>query len=202
MIMRKSRFQRKDNMLLDKDQGRRFLQDTLARLFVASIFVLWFGACAFSPAAGPAKGTGPGIVVVPAGKTGLFTGPAADAAMINEAMLWLGLSGKPADYAKARETFAGLTKSYPQSKWRPLAETFIQLIDAIASLQVKNLSVLELAEKLQQDNEWLKKDIQALGNRFQADRDNLLLENEQLKKDMELLKKLEVQLDKRGKMLR
>jgi hypothetical protein len=206
---RESRFYRKDNMIFDKNHDRRRLQDNLAWLFFVSIFVLLSGACATSPAVAPGSGTGQGIVVVPVEKAGLFRKPLVDAMMINEGVSWLGLSDKPADYAKARETFAVLTKNYPESKWRPLAETFIRLIDIIESLQAKNLSAQELTEKLQQDNgqlkqdhERLKKDLQALSSKFEAERAGLLQENEQLKKDMELLKQLEVQLDKREKMLR
>jgi hypothetical protein len=200
---------RKVKRVFDMNRGRRFLQDHPARLFVAGILVLWFGACASSPAVAPGNGTGQGIAVVPVEKAGLFRKPPADAMMLNEGVSWLGLSDKPADYAKARETFVVLTKNYPQSKWRPLAETFIRLIDAIGSLQAQNLSAQERTEKLQQDNEQFKqdrerlqKDMQALGSKFQADRDSLLQENEKLKRDMELLKQLEVQLDKREKMLR
>ena len=189
-------------MIFDRNRGRRFLQDHLARLFVVSILVLWFGACASSPVAAPDKGTGQGMAVVPVEKAGLFTKPPADAMTFNEGVSWLGLSGKPADHAKARETFSVLTKTFPQSKWRPLAETFIHLLDAIESLQAKGLSEQGLAEKLKQDNERLKKDIQALGGKLQAERDSLMQENEKLKKDIDLLKQLEVQLDQRGKMLR
>lgn len=184
------------------NRGRRFLQDHIARLIVAGLFVLLFGACASSPAVAPVAGTGQDNAVVPADKAGFFTGAAADAIMLNEGVSWLNLSGRPADYAKARKTFAVLTTDYPKSRWRPLAETFIRLIDAIESIQARNLSVQELTEKLQRENEQLKKDIRSIGNRFQAERAGLLQENEQLKKDMELLKKLEVQLDQREKMLR
>lgn len=189
-------------MIFDRNRGRRFLQDHLARLFVVSILVLCFGACASSPYAVPDKGAGQGMSVVPVEKAGLFIKPPSDAIMLNEGVSWLGLSGKPADYAKAREIFTVFMKTYPQSKWRPLAETFIHLLDAIEFLQAKGLSEQGLAETLKQDNERLKKDLQVLGSKFQAERDSLLQENEKLKKDMELLKQLEVQLDKREKMLR
>ena len=198
---RREIFDDRDNMTFNRDQSHRWLPDNLARLVVTGLLIFLVGACASSPVA-PDKGTGPGIAVVPAEKAGLFTNPPADAVLLNEGVSWLGLTDKPADYAKARETFAALTKDYPKSRWRPLAETFIRLIDAIQSLQVKNLSAQDLAGKLQQDNERLKKDIQAFSNRFQAERANLMQENENLKKDMELLKKLEVQLDQREKMLR
>ena len=189
-------------MIFDKNQDRRCLQGNLTRLFIASFLVLLFGACASSSTVAPGKESAQGIAVVPIEKAGLFGKPLADVMVFNEGVSWLGLSDKPADYTKAKETFAILTQNYPKSTWRPLAETFIHLIDAIQSLQVKSLSAQDLAGKLQQDNERLKKDIQALNNRFQTERAGLLQENEQLRKDMELLKKLEVQLDQRGKMLR
>jgi len=59
-----------------------------------------------------------------------------------------------------------------------------------------------LTEKLKQDHKRLKADLQALSSKFEAERAGLLQENEKLRNDMELLKKLEVQLDQRGKMLR
>jgi hypothetical protein len=189
-------------MIFDKNQDRRRLQGKLARLFVVSLLVLLFGACASSSTVAPGKESAQGIAVVPVEKAGLFGKPAADAMMFSEGVSWLGLSDKPADYAKAKETFAILTQNYPKSTWRPLAETFIYLIDTIQSLQTKGLSEQGLSDKLKQDNERLKKDLQALSSKFQADRYSLLQENEQLKKDMELLKQLEVQLDKREKMLR
>ena len=192
-----------------KKQSHRDLQGNLARLFAMGLLVLMFGACAFSSTVAPGKGTGPGFLVVPVEKASLFSKPQADAMLLNEGVSCLGLSDKSADYVKARETFALLINKYPTSEWRPLAETFIHLIDAIQSTlaqnrteQAKNQSERDLAEKLRQDKEQLKKDLQMLGSKCQADRTSLLQENEQLKRDMELLKKLEVQLDRREKMLR
>ena len=135
-------------------------------------------------------------------KPGLFSKPSNDAAVLNEGASYLGFPEKPADYAKARASFETLIKNYPKSKWRPLAETFIRLLDDIQSVQARGQSE---QEQLKNENERLKKEIQALNGRFQAERSALpalLQENEQLKKDIELLKKLEIQLDKREKMLR
>ena len=149
-----------------------------------------------------AKRTGPEFVVVPVEKASLFSAPPADSLLLNEGVSWLGLSDKSADYVKAKEKFALLMKDYPKSKWRPLAETFIHLIDTIQSALAKNQSERDVVEKLQQDKEQLKKDLLTLSSKCQADRTSLIQENEQLKKDLELLKKLEVQLDRREKMLR
>lgn len=189
-------------MILDKNRGRRCSRGSLTRLIVVGLLVIFFGACASSSKMAPGKESAQGIVGVPVEKAGLFGKPPADAVMFNEGVSWLGLTDKPADYAKAKGIFAVLTQKYPQSKWRPPAEAFMHLIDAILSLQAKNLSSQDLAEKLKQDQKQFKKDIQALSGKFEAERAGLVQENEKLKKDMELLKQLEVQLDQRGKMLR
>jgi hypothetical protein len=192
-----------------KNNNQRDLLCRLIRMFGLGLLVLMFGACASSSTVASAKKTGPGFVVVPVEKASLFSKPPADALLLNEGVSWLGLSDKAADYVKARETFTLLLNNHPKSKWRPLAETFVHLIDIIQAAltqnrneQAKNQSERGLVEKLQQDKEQLKKDLQVLINKSQADRAGLVQENEQLKRDIELLKKLEVQLDRREKMLR
>jgi ABC-type phosphate transport system auxiliary subunit len=188
-------------MLYDKHRGGCRLYDSLAGLLILGVLLLFVFACASSTAA-PGKGTGQNFAVVPVEKAGLFSKPSPDAVMLNEGASWMGLSGRPADFAKAREIFTVLAKDHPESKWRPLAEGFIRMIDAIGSLQANNLSAQAQMEKLLQDNEQLRGDIQTLRGKFQAERAGLQQENEQLKKDLELLRKLEVQLDQREKMLR
>ena len=192
-----------------KNQSHHDLQRSLARLFGVWLLVLIFGACASSSTVASSKRTGSEFAVVPVEKASLFSAPPADALLLNEGVSWLGLSDKPADYVKAKEAFALLMSNHPKSKWRPLAETFIYLIDAIQSAlaqnrteQAKNQSERDIVEKLQQNKEQLKKDLLILSSKCQADRTSLIQENEQLKKDLELLKKLEVQLDRREKMLR
>ena len=162
------------------------------RIFWICLLIAALGACASPSTMPPGKGGGPGRAIVPVEKPGLFSKPSTDTAALNEGASYLGFPEKPADYAKARASFETLIKNYPKSKWRPLAETLILLFDDIQSVQARG----------QNENERLKKEIQALNGRFQTERSALLQENEQLKKDIELLKKLEVQLDKREKMLR
>ncbi len=169
------------------------------RIFWICLLIAALGACASPATMPPGKGGGPGLAIVPVEKPGLFSKPSADAAVLNEGASYLGFPEKPADYAKARASFETLIKNYPKSKWRPLAETLIRLLDDIQSVKARGQSE---QDQLKNENERLKKEIQALNGRFQAERSALLQENEQLKKDIELLKKLEVQLDKREKMLR
>ena len=175
------------------------------RIFWICLLIAALGACASPATMPPGKGAGPGMAIVPMEKPGLFSRPSADAAALNEGASYLGLPEKPADYAKARASFETLIQNYPKSKWRPLAETLIRLLDDLQSVQAVQARGQSEQEQLKNENERLKKEIQALNGRFQAERSALpalLQENEQLKKDIELLKKLEVQLDKREKMLR
>ena len=171
-------------------------------IFWICLLIAALGACASPSTLPPGKGVGPSMAIVPVEKPSFFSKPSNDAALLNEGASYLGFPEKPADYAKAKASFETLIKNYPKSKWRPLAETLIRLLDDIQAVQARGQSE---QDQLKNENERLKKEIQALNGRFQAERSALpalLQENEQLKKDIELLKKLEVQLDKREKMLR
>jgi hypothetical protein len=111
--------------------------------------------------------------------------------------------------AKARAVFASLIQRYPQSRWRPAAENFIRLID-------ENREVLDVClqdhlreEKLRaersaalQENETLKKAVRELKERLQTETAALIQENEKLKTDLQRLKTLEIELEKRERMLR
>ncbi len=88
-----------------------------------------------------------------------------------------------------------MLNTYPKSKWRGLAETFIRLIDTDVQLIEK---AKEDNARLLKENEQVKKD----NRRLLEETAKLIQENEQLKKDIQLLKNLEVQLEKREKMLR
>jgi hypothetical protein len=166
----------------------------LNRLSVFWIFLLlsMLGACASPSSLAPVRETGPGLSVVPTEKPPLFGKPSADVLLLNEGFSCLGVPEKEADYNKARISFEALITNHPGSKWRPLAETLIRLINDIQSVQVRSKS----------EKDQLKRDIQALNVRLQTERAILVQENEKLRKDIELLKKLEVQLDRREKMRR
>jgi hypothetical protein len=113
------------------------------------------------------------------------------------------------DPAKARELFGSLIQRYPQSRWRPAAETFIRLMDEreayqVASGQARLLMDKNQEEKLKalQENDRLKKTVRELTEKLQSENGALALENEQLKKEMQQLKDLEIELEKRERTLR
>ncbi len=113
------------------------------------------------------------------------------------------------DPAKARAVFVSLGERYPQSRWRLASETFIRLIDEIAVSREEGLRERLLTEQIQadragalQENEALKKKLRELTEKLQKETAALAQENEKLKRDLQRLKALEIELDKREKMLR
>ncbi len=136
---------------------------------------------------------------------------APDVEMMNEGVTCLESPEGQQDYLRARSIFDKLIKTYPDSKWRRLAETLIYLIDRIKVLGEKEALLSKATADgavLLQENEKLKKEIVALNDKIKADSvklaelAKLAEENEQLKKDIKLLKNLEIELEKRDKALR
>ena len=118
------------------------------------------------------------------------------------------------DQAKARAVFVSLLERYPQSRWRLASETFIRLIDEIAALREKGRRERLLAEHIQaeqiqaertaakQENEALQKKLREQTEKLQKETMSLAQENEKLRKDLQRLKALEIELEKRERMLR
>lgn len=123
----------------------------------------------------------------------------------------IALLGRPdrQDPTKARSVFASLLQRHPKSRWRSAAETFIRLIDEAEVSREINQQERLLLEKaraeqnrLLQENDQLRKTIRDLTERLQVETAALSQENEQLKKDLLRLKLLEIELQKRERMLR
>ena len=129
----------------------------------------------------------------------------ADVDIFYQGISYLDDKEKAADYAKAKEAFNEVLKTYPKSKWRGLSETFIHLIDMEQLYEEQCRTDLQLIEKAKIDNAKLLKEndeIKKDNRRLLEESAKWIQENEQLKKDIQLLKSLEVQLEKREKMLR
>jgi hypothetical protein len=113
------------------------------------------------------------------------------------------------DQAKAREVFAALIQRYPQSRWRPSAESFISLIDDSRASRGAGRENQRVQEKLQseitamlRENATLKETVRELKERLQTETGALIQENEKLKTDLQRLKTLDIELEKRERMLR
>lgn len=169
---------------------------------VLCVIVFFFlGACAqYWPP--PDKGM---TSVTPVVKPG---GP-SDAELFHEGMSYLDGTISGMEYDKAKASFTRLVHMYPESKWRNLAVVLIRIIDDVITCRHANESEDSMSEKtkpemekLQKENEQLKKNNRILLERLSAETARLTQENEQLKKDIERLKNLEVQLERREKLLR
>ncbi len=135
----------------------------------------------------------------------LFKRTPSDTDIVHKGITYLGSPGQSNDYAKARVAFETLLKTYPESRWRRLSETLIHLIDMMQSCKEKDLLLGKAEEDksgLLRENEKLKKDVRYLNDRLKTETSRLSEENEQLKNDIQLLKNLEVQLEKREKRFR
>ncbi len=113
------------------------------------------------------------------------------------------------DSEKARSIFLSLIQRYPQSRWRAVAEAFIRLIDERDRFEEKSrldglLADRSSEERLRalKENDHLKKTVRELTEKLQSETTALVKENEQLKRDIQRLKALEIELQKRERMLR
>jgi hypothetical protein len=151
-------------------------------------------ARAVPPVAPPAPGTAP--LLFP------------DRDLLLQGIALLGRAERP-DPPEARKVFALLVENHPGSRWRPAAEALIRLIDAEESArenarQERHLKEKALAERSRalQEIEQLKRTVRELTERLQAETAVLAQENEQLKNDIQRLKALEIELQKRERILR
>jgi vacuolar-type H+-ATPase subunit I/STV1 len=110
------------------------------------------------------------------------------------------------NYKEARLRLEKLVREHPDGKWTPAAGALIACIQKIAELQNQLRLDKQRAQsdhgKLAREIEGLRDGIRQTEEKYSAELIRLQQENEQLKKDIQQLKNLEIQLEKREKMLR
>lgn len=133
----------------------------------------------------------------------------SDTDILNEAFTCLSYEEGYPDYNAAKAKLGILIQEYPKSKWAVNAQILIRTIDNLIALQAKVEAEKQATDKAQadktktsKDNEALRKNYKLLEERYQTETVKLRQENEQLKNDIALLKKLEIQLEKREKRLK
>lgn len=142
------------------------------KLCVLLLIVVLTGACAVISRP-PEKKTVP----YPAGP--IVPGIPSDEDLFLLGTSYLGNAELHPDYFNARVAFEKLVKTYPGSRRRQTSEQFIRLIDELQALQ-KNSSAGDTG----------------------AQHEQLMSENVRLKKDLERLKQLEIESEKRDRKLR
>ncbi len=134
--------------------------------------------------------------------------PAEDRDLFYEGISYLNRTGKP-DPLQARVSFVSFLQRHPQTRLRSVTESIIRLIDEGGDLRESNRQERLQTERLkterarlQQENDQLKKTVRELTEKLKTETSSLSQENEQLRKDLQRLKALEVELEKRDRMLR
>lgn len=174
--------------------------------------LLLLAGCAAAPTAEKKREVGSEPLVIqavvkPAEKSATASLIVEDFDLLSEGIALLSPPDRP-DSTQARSVFASLLKRHPESRWRSAVETFIRLIDEAEVSREMNRQehlLLDMAlveqNRLLQENDSLRKTIHDLTERLQAETATLTQENEQLKKDLQRLKLLEIELQKRERML-
>ncbi|MDD5712600.1 MAG: hypothetical protein PHY31_07580 [Smithellaceae bacterium] len=114
-----------------------------------------------------------------------------DAELIYEGMLALGQDGQPPDYGRARKAFDAIIKDHPNSRWKKLAERLVGLLNDISDCRRLADKLKAQQTDLAQENDQLKKDIRLQNEKLQA-----------ALTDIERLKNIEIELEKRDRLLR
>ena len=110
------------------------------------------------------------------------------------------------DFRAARESLVRLLDDHPKSRWADSARTVIRLIDERSLFEQRRDE--DRQQRTREDAKWtrdlaaLKEQLQAQEEKYLAELARLKQENEKLHLDLQQLRNLEVQLEKREKMLR
>lgn len=104
--------------------------------------------------------------------------------------------GKTEDYVKAREMFSVLVKEHPDSRWTPYARLFVKILNELERMEQSKNTALQRVSTCQTDLEKLRRSLEHMAREVER----LEKENRQLKDDMEALKKLEIELQKKGRL--
>jgi hypothetical protein len=162
---------------------------------IAFIIAAFIAGCAGSPVTKNQK-------IATDKRKGIFELSQSDADIINEVLISLhNEEGKP-DYNAARTKLENFIGEHPQSKWAGSAQSLILMMNNLIALQEKVKTESVALNKANAEKAKMKKDYKFLEERYQTETVKLQQENEQLKNDLSLLKKLEIQMDKREKMLK
>jgi hypothetical protein len=115
--------------------------------------------------------------------------------LLQEALTMLSNPDRPHDDTEIRTVLNRLLAFYPESKWRPTAESLLLFIDRQGE-KMKETRQLYGSLKAQ------KTRCEESDSQCRLELARILQENEQLKKDLENLKNLEIELEQRNRVMR
>ncbi len=134
---------------------------------------------------------------------GIFV--SADEALFYAGILHMEAAGKTMDYQAARRTFETLLQVHPDSKWCGPARFCLALLKEREELIVKgNAAELENAacRKKAAEAATEAQNMRLANEKLRGEAAKVQQENDQLKKDLQRLKDLEIELQNRDRLLR
>lgn len=165
-------------------------------------FVLILAGCATKPMISTTADRTDG----PVKSNGLFNQDRSDEELFIEALSSLSNEKKEPNHDEAKLKLENLINQYPRSKWIGASRALLTSLDRISTLQTQLKQERQRNQgennKLSKEIELLRDNNKQLEDRLTAEIVRLQQENEQLKRDIQQLKNLEIQLEKREKMLR
>ncbi|PKN18238.1 MAG: hypothetical protein CVU71_12060 [Deltaproteobacteria bacterium HGW-Deltaproteobacteria-6] len=136
----------------------------------------------------------------------MFNKAPSDKELFEEALFCLSNDKKEPDYQEAQSKLQNLVSQFPNSHLTTGAEALLLTLDRISALQTalkkEKLKTQGEQVKLTKEISRLKENAEQIEGKYSVEIVKLQQENEQLKKDIQQLKNLEIQLEKREKMIR
>lgn len=143
---------------------------------------------------------------MPNDRASVFEQIPADQQRYEDILAALANNEKRPNYPEVKSALEGFILEHPQSKWAPSARVLILSLDKIIALEhrlaLEKQKALSGEAKSTRELQAAKESLRQLEEKYVFDMAKLLQENEQLKNDLQQLKQLEVQMEKREKMLR
>jgi len=115
--------------------------------------------------------------------------------LLIKALTILNPPGQAGPFEESRAILGRLIQLYPESRWRGPAESLLLLIDRHQACQKNAEANLNAYDRVLSQ----KTKCEDAGNQCQLDLTRILQENEQLKKDLQNLKNLEIELEQRNR---
>lgn len=138
--------------------------------------------------------------------SGIFSKEPSDKELFDEALSCLTNNSKEPNYNEAKVRLESFVAQFPESKWVAGARALISTLDRIAALRDaltnEKVKAYGTQVRLAKEIEDLRGNDKQIEGKYSAEINKLQQENEQLKNDIRQLKKLEIRLEKREKMLR
>jgi hypothetical protein len=133
---------------------------------------------------------------------GIFESLPSDSDIMKDILFSLNEKEDEPDYHDIRTKLENFIQEYPLSKWTGYAKALMLTIDNVLALQEKVQTHLLALDQANREKEKIVKDNQLTDKIYRGEITRLQQEIEVLKKDILILKRLEIQLDRREKMLK